>query len=578
MRSSSRYGSSLLGSSLCFGWNALAKASPFDLGSPCVCVVKRPPGELVYARATDLSRLIKNVYNALYAVKGKEGTLLTMSARNEEKDTLIASGNFRGHTKIKIQSVASSAGGTAMMAIVAQPYRGHLNGNVNDEFDMEECYARATVAGTRAQSLTVIVSPLDMQGMIGMMQVLAGRAHTIHEVYRGNDNWQLPQLEEPQVEQSNAEVQSWRISHAGTWAEQNFPPLAIGFNLRRNVDGQERVVFLRLRLVLVKASKIPSARTHISQLEHIVQKAYDTRHKLTLPDQRTDELMIWGYAIDKQHRVMAWLGPACSSQEPFAPMIRHWRSGTITHTVPLPGIHFFDARRIRPQLTPDSKLGEKLPSLGTNELIPEEPANEDYGQGDRADIQHRREQERDVRGATKTIAQLALEMSHVHRLADLIKEKADLLKELAMRRKSYQDEVKESAKGKSTAASSAPKKNSEPPGRLPPLLPQCPPLMAVRLWMWMPVEVPRNPLLLPSLGPLRKVRAQVALLLPQRNMTHPQCRLQQLNQTSNKMIRPPCLLRREFRLELLQSHGHFAMKFSLSYPTFRKNGRSSKST
>ena len=398
---------------------------------------KRPPGELVYARATDLSCIIKHVYNALYAVKGKEGTLLAMSARNEEKDTLIASGNFRGHTKIRIQSVASSAGGTAMMAMVAQPYRGHLNGNVNDEFDMEECYARATVAGTRAQSLTVIVSPLDMQGMIGMMQVLAGRAHTIHEVYRGNDNWQLPQLEGPQVEQSNAEVQSWRISHAGTWAEQNLPPLAIGFNLRRNVDGQERVAFLRLRLVLVKASKIPSARTHISQLEHIVQRAYDTRHRLTLPDQRTEELLIWGYAIDKQHRVMAWLGPACSSQEPFAPLIRHWRSGTIMHTVPLPGIHFFDAWRIRPQLTPDSKLGEKLPSLGTNELIPEEPANEDYGQGDRADIQHRREQERDVRGATKTIAQLALEMSHVHRLADLIKEKADLLKDLAMRRKFY---------------------------------------------------------------------------------------------------------------------------------------------
>ena len=165
---------------------------------------KRPPGELVYVRATDLSCLIKN--------EGNEGTLLTMSARNEEKDTLIASEHFRGHTKIKIQSVASSAGGTATMAIVAQPYRGHLNGNVHDEFDMEECYARATVAGTRAQSLTVIVSLLDMQGMIDMMQVLTSRAHTIHEVYRGNDNWQLPLLEGPQVEQSNAEVQSW-VSH-----------------------------------------------------------------------------------------------------------------------------------------------------------------------------------------------------------------------------------------------------------------------------------------------------------------------------------------------------------------------------
>ena len=251
---------------------------------------KRPPGKLVYAQATDLSCLIKNVYKALFLAKGNEGTLLTMSARNEEKDTLISSGHFRGHTKIRIQSVASSAGGTATMAIVAQPYRGHLNGNVHDEFDMEECYARATVAGTRAQSLTVIVSPLDMQGMIGMMQVLAGRAHTVHEVYRGNDNWQLPLLEGPQVDQSNAEVQSWRISHAGTWAEQTLPPLAIGFNLRRKVDGQERVVFLRLRLVLVKASKIPSAQKHISQLEHIVQRAYDTRHRLTLPDQRTEEL------------------------------------------------------------------------------------------------------------------------------------------------------------------------------------------------------------------------------------------------------------------------------------------------
>ena len=90
---------------------------------------KRPPGELVYARATDLSCIIKNVYNALYAVKGKEGIPLAMSARNEEKDTLIGSGSFRGHSKMKIQSVASSAGGAAMMAMVAQPHRGHLNGN-----------------------------------------------------------------------------------------------------------------------------------------------------------------------------------------------------------------------------------------------------------------------------------------------------------------------------------------------------------------------------------------------------------------------------------------------------------------
>ena len=112
-----------------------------------LCMHERPIG-----------RIIKNVYNALHAVKGKEGTLLAMSARNEEKDTLILPGSFRGHSKIKIQSVASSAGGTAIMAMVAQPYRGHLNSNVNNEFNMEECYA---VAGSCAQSLTVIASSLD---------------------------------------------------------------------------------------------------------------------------------------------------------------------------------------------------------------------------------------------------------------------------------------------------------------------------------------------------------------------------------------------------------------------------------
>ena len=63
----------------------------------------------------------------------------------------------------------------------------------HDEFDMEECYARATVAGTRAQSLTVIVSPLDLQGMIGMMQLLASRAHTIHEVYVHGPKRKKPQ-------------------------------------------------------------------------------------------------------------------------------------------------------------------------------------------------------------------------------------------------------------------------------------------------------------------------------------------------------------------------------------------------
>ena len=102
-----------------------------------------------------------------------------------------------------------------------------------------------------------------------------------------------------------------------------------------------------------QASRIPSAQSHIPALKRIAHDAFDTRHRLTLPDQRTSELLLWGYAIDKQHRVMAWLGPAYSTADPFAPDVRQWKSGTLMHTVPLPGMHFFDAWRIRPSLQLD---------------------------------------------------------------------------------------------------------------------------------------------------------------------------------------------------------------------------------
>ena len=69
-------------------------------------------------------------------------------------------------------------------------------------------------------------------------------------------------------------------------------------------------------------------------------RAYDTRHKLTLPDQRTEELMIWGCAIDKQHRVVAWLGPdrnhsalAIRHNHAYCPSSRHPLFRCVAHQV-----------------------------------------------------------------------------------------------------------------------------------------------------------------------------------------------------------------------------------------------------
>ena len=130
---------------------------------------------------------------------------------------------------VSINSVASSAGSTATMAVLVQSATGHVNGRPRYPFDQEECYARATVAATRSQSLTVIVSQIDMMGIMGMTQVLAARAHPIAEVYQTNSNWTMPELRngETQLEQSEKEIASWRLDHAGRWTEQTEPPLAI---------------------------------------------------------------------------------------------------------------------------------------------------------------------------------------------------------------------------------------------------------------------------------------------------------------------------------------------------------------
>ena len=74
-------------------------------------------------------------------------------------------------------TIASSAGGTAEVAIVAQPSTGFLNGSFYPDGspteDTEDCLGRITVGLTRSKSLTLLASPLDMMGLMGMAQAIA---------------------------------------------------------------------------------------------------------------------------------------------------------------------------------------------------------------------------------------------------------------------------------------------------------------------------------------------------------------------------------------------------------------------
>ena len=115
-----------------------------------------------------------------------------------------------------------------------------------------------------------------MAGMMGMMQVLAGRARPIHQVYHGATTWTLPKLDGmTHQEQSNVEVASWNISRASPWSEQTLPPLALAYKHRTVESGENKIELKRLHLILTAAAELPGARSFVPSLKRLVKDNYD---------------------------------------------------------------------------------------------------------------------------------------------------------------------------------------------------------------------------------------------------------------------------------------------------------------
>ena len=358
----------------------------------------------MHARGADLSSVIEPLLHDVMDIHSGESDVLVMCARHEDRDQLLTDSICRRHPQIKVQSVASSAGATATSSIVNQPFNGHLNGRPSDPFDQEECYARCTVAATCAQSLTVIISQLDMAGMMGMMQVVAERARPIHQVYHGATTC--------------VEVASWNISRASPWSEQTLPPLALAYKHRTVESGENKIELKRLRLILTAAAELPEARSFVPLLKRLVKDNYDQRHRVTLPHQYTDELLLWAYALDGKQHAMFWLSPASEETDSFSPVLRHWQSAVPIRADILPGMHFFDAWRIVPtmQIEPDDH--EELDSF-EGVLSPREKWEFRAQTDARTDAQLAREQTLQARAQNKTSAQMASEIAQVHQLTTL---------------------------------------------------------------------------------------------------------------------------------------------------------------
>ena len=125
-----------------------------------------------------------------------KSNLAVLHNRNDMTNLFRAS-NWVSSSNDSIVSrgVTTCAGMTAHTVLLAQTKVGFLTGGRNKSFrllsedeqmvQLEEAYARATVAITRARSLCLIMGPLDMKGLLGAATVMGTLMYGAGHVWEG---------------------------------------------------------------------------------------------------------------------------------------------------------------------------------------------------------------------------------------------------------------------------------------------------------------------------------------------------------------------------------------------------------
>ena len=134
-----------------------------------------------------------------------------MTTAPDHKNNLNRSTTKKTYSRtLRVETIANSAGGTAAVAMVAHsPAQIFLNSTFM-RTDPYRRHRRLLGANhgrlTKSKSLTIVVSPLDMIGLIGMAQVLATSPM------------------ESKVQENTSQMERWSLNQAPTWTP---PPLTI---------------------------------------------------------------------------------------------------------------------------------------------------------------------------------------------------------------------------------------------------------------------------------------------------------------------------------------------------------------
>ena len=149
------------------------------------------------------------------------------------------------------RGVTTCAGMTAHTVILAQTRVGFLTGGRKKSFlalpeeeqmvQLEEAYARATVAITRARALCLIMGPLDMKGLLGAATVMGTLMYGAGHVWAGRAHFYLHDHELSRSPPDESFIDMLKHPH--------FPPPAIVEVLQDYVTNYHKV--RRLHLIVV---------------------------------------------------------------------------------------------------------------------------------------------------------------------------------------------------------------------------------------------------------------------------------------------------------------------------------------
>ena len=161
------------------------------------------------------------------------------------------------HDSIVSRGVTTCAGMTAHTVLLAQTKVGFLTGGRKKHFlalpedeqmvQLEEAYARATVAITRARALCIIMGPLDMKGLLGAATVMGTLMYGAGHAWAGHAHFYLHdyELSRSPPDESFIDMLKQNCCLSGP----HFPPPAIVEALQDYVTHYHKV--RRLHLIIV---------------------------------------------------------------------------------------------------------------------------------------------------------------------------------------------------------------------------------------------------------------------------------------------------------------------------------------